>query len=167
MDSSHFPPSPSTMDNYAYLSHITPILKLAQNLLDPIGPMSNNSLLPLFLPLPSLPNLPVQIIRQLLWWKGSIGTVSSIGSGLYTKWDADNNSRSRLSPPHSLHLDMTSTLPYPHPNSRRYCIRCQLVTFCGKFPQKLNALHQETIAISQLWSRYGLGYNIKWWTEER
>ena len=107
MESSCLPPFPSTTDNYAYLSPITPILRLARNLSDPIGFMSNNSSLP-----PPFPTLSAQSFSLVCWatstalydnnleehggssflylaspsyghWqKESTGTVSNVGSSL-------------------------------------------------------------------------------------
>ena len=138
VDSSRLPPSPSTTDNYAYLSPITPILRSARNSLDPIGSTSDNSSLP-----PPSPTLSAQSSGSVRWAtstalrdnnpeehdgssslylappsrghrrKGSTGTVSSIGSGSYTEQDADDNSSFRLSPLRSPHSDVTSTLPSP------------------------------------------------------
>jgi hypothetical protein len=68
VNSSRLPPSPSTMDNHAYLSPITPILRPAQNSLDPLASSthaSDNSSLPPPLPPPSLPTPLVQFVGQI------------------------------------------------------------------------------------------------------
>ncbi len=142
LDSSRLPPSPSATNNHSYLSPITPILKSARNSLDPLGsPMhtADNSSLP---PPPS-PTLSAQSSGSVRWAnstvlrdnnpeehdgssslylappprghrrKGSIGTVSSIGSGSTSEHDVDDSSSFRLSPLRSAHSDVTSTLPSP------------------------------------------------------
>ena len=138
LDSSRLPPSPSTTDNHAYLSPITPILRSARNSLDPLSsPSDNSSLQP-----PPSPTLSAHSSGSVRWAnstilrennpeehdgssslylappphghrrKGSIGIVSSIGSGSTTEHDADDNSSYGLSPLRSAHSDVT-TIPSP------------------------------------------------------
>jgi P-type Ca2+ transporter type 2C len=142
VDGSRLPPSPSTTDNHAYLSPITPILRSARNSLDPLASPTHASDSSSLLPPPS-PTLSAHSSGSVRWAnstvlrdnnpeehdglsslylappphghrrKGSIGTMSSIGSGSTTEQDADDNSSFRLSPLRSTHSDVTSALPSP------------------------------------------------------
>ena len=129
------PSTSSTTDNHVYLSPITPILKSARNSLDSSGSTthtSDNS----SLPPPPTPTLTAHSFSSILWAnstvsrdndpeehdgsrslylpshprghrrKGSIGTVSSIGSSS-TERDAED----RSSPLQSAHSGVTRTLP--------------------------------------------------------
>jgi Ca2+-transporting ATPase len=141
VDSSRLPPSRSTTDNHPHLSPITPIHKSARNPLDPLGSHTHSSDNPSLLP-PS-PTLSAHSSGSVRWAnstilcdnnpdkhdgssssylvpsrhghrrKGSIGSVSSIGSGSTIEQDAGDNSSLRLSPLRSAHCDVTSTLPSP------------------------------------------------------
>ena len=135
VDSSHLPPSPSATDSHAYLTPITPILRSARNSLPWSTPSDNSSLLP-----PPSPTLSTHSSGSVGWAnstilrdnnpevrdglsslsprphghrrKGSIETVSSIGSGSTTEHDGDDNSSYGLSPLRSAHSDVT-TIPSP------------------------------------------------------
>ena len=139
-DSSRLPHSPSTTDDYAYLSPITPILPSARSSQDPLGSTSDNPSIP---PPPS-PTLSAQSSGSVRWVnstalrdnnpeehdglsslhlappsrsyrrKGSTGTVSSIASSSTTEQDADDSSSSRLSPLRPPHSDVTSSPTYAH-----------------------------------------------------
>jgi Ca2+-transporting ATPase len=137
VDSSCLPPSPSTTENHAYHSPISPIPKSARNSLYSFPThTSDTSSLPLPFPIfsahssgsvrqanstilrgnnpeehdgSSYPVAPLHRHRR----KGSIGSVSSIGSGSTTEQDAGNDSSFRLSPLCSAHSDVASTLPSP------------------------------------------------------
>ena len=141
LDSSRLPPSPPPSDGHGYLSPPTPILRSARNSLDAFGSpshLSDNSSLP---PPPS-PTLSAHSSGSIRWAnttllrdnnpeehdgssslylappsqghhrKGSIGTVSSIGTSS-TERDVEDTSSFRLSPLRSAHSDLTSTLPSP------------------------------------------------------
>ena len=131
------PPSPSATDNHAYLSPITPILRLPRDSLGYPTHSDNSSLPPPPSPTLSAHSGSVRWANSTLLRdnnpeehdgssslhlappphghrrKGSIGTVSSIGSSSTTEQDADDNSSFRLSPLRSGHSDVTSTLPSP------------------------------------------------------
>jgi Ca2+-transporting ATPase len=138
VDSSRLPPSPSTTDrdNHTYLAATAPISKYARNSLDPLGSpthTSNNS--SLFPPSPTLsahcsgsgayerarsrdddPGSPPLYLAPSPHGhrrKGSIGSVSSIGSGSTTEQDADDNSSFTLNPLRSADSDVTSTQSSP------------------------------------------------------
>jgi P-type Ca2+ transporter type 2C len=140
LDSSHVSPSPSPTDVHGYLSP-TPILRSARNSLDPLGSpshASDNS----SLPLPPSPTLSAISSGSVRWAnstvlrdnnpeehdgsssylappahghrrKGSIGTVSSVGTSSSTEQYPDDSSSFRLSPLRSAHSDVMSTLPSP------------------------------------------------------
>ena len=139
LDGSRLPPSPSPSDVHGFLSPPTPILRSARNSQDPLGSpshSSDNSSLP---PPPS-PTLTARSSGSVRWAnstalrdnnpeehdgssylappshghrrKGSVATVSSIGSSS-TDRDVEDNLSFKLSPMRSAHSDVTSTLPSP------------------------------------------------------
>jgi Ca2+-transporting ATPase len=110
VDSSCLPPSPSTTENHAYLSPITPIFSAHTSgsvrrenttYLRDNNPEEHDG--------SSYPVAPLHRHRR----KGSIGSVSSIGSGSTTEQDAGDNSSFRLGPLCSAHSHVAITLPSP------------------------------------------------------
>ena len=78
--------------------------------------------------------------------KGSIGTVSGIGSGSTTEQVADNNSSFRLSPLHTAHSDVANTLSsttntQPPPDKLQSTLSSWLKNI-NKLDSLINRLHQ-------------------------